>query len=107
MPTRVSTSQFRAGVRDAAASAGVGADWGFLGPTTGVAPGPTTESLKDSITSGRVTALAIDPSCGAPGKGCRLWVAAAGGGIWRTSDALAANVTWTALDEGLPTSVMG
>ena len=51
--------------------------------------GPTTQE------SGRVTALAIDPNCGkssAPaGAPCRLWVAAAGGGIWRTNDALAAH----------------
>ena len=31
--------------------------------------------------SGRITALAIDPTCNA--TTCRLWVAAAGGGIWR------------------------
>ena len=35
--------------------------------------------------------MAIDPNCGQAGKGCRLWVAAAGGGIWRTDDALAAH----------------
>jgi PKD domain len=107
MPTRLRTSQFRASVTNAAARAGVGADWSFLGPTTGFAPGPTTESLKDSITSGRVTALAIDPNCGAPGHGCRLWVAAAGGGLWRTDDAKAATVTWTALESGLPTNAFG
>ncbi|MEA2218063.1 MAG: hypothetical protein QOJ35_689, partial [Solirubrobacteraceae bacterium] len=107
MPTRLATSQFRRGVRDAAARASVGAPWGFLGPTTGFAPGPTTESLKDSVTSGRVTALAIDPNCGTPGKGCRLWVAAAGGGIWRTDDAKAATVAWTALENGLPTNAFG
>jgi hypothetical protein len=107
MPTRLKTSQFRPSVRDAESRAGVGSNWGFLGPTTGFAPGPTTESLKDSVTSGRVTALAIDPNCGAPGNGCRLWVAAAGGGIWRTSDAQAATVAWTALDDGLPTNAFG
>ncbi len=107
MPTRLKTSQFRADTVNAAARAGIGADWTSLGPTTGFAPGPTTESLKDSITSGRVTALAIDPNCGKPNKGCRLWVAAAGGGIWRTNDAMATTVTWTALDNGLPTNAFG
>jgi hypothetical protein len=109
MPSRLKPSQFHRGVsaRDAEERADVGATWGFLGPTTGFAPAPTTESLKDSITSGRVTALAIDPNCGTPGKGCRLWVAAAGGGIWRTNDAKAATVAWTALGDGLPTNAMG
>src|SRR4051794_24298359 len=107
LPTRLRTSQFRRGVRGAAASATVGTDWNFLGPTRGFAPGPTTESLKDSITSGRVTALAVDPNCGQAGKGCRLWVAAAGGGIWRTDDAKAATVVWRAVDDGLPTNAFG
>ncbi|MDQ1741521.1 MAG: hypothetical protein QOE53_3173, partial [Pseudonocardiales bacterium] len=103
MPTRLKASQLR--TRTAATRAAVGADWTFLGPTRAFAPAPTTESLKDSITSGRVTALAIDPNCG-PGS-CRLWVAAAGGGIWRTNDAKAATPTWTALENGLPTNAFG
>jgi len=108
MPTRLKASQFRDFARSSAAtSASVGASWTFLGPTRGFAPGPTTESLKDSITSGRVTALAIDPNCGAPGHGCRLWVAAAGGGLWRTDDAKATNVRWTSVDSGLPTNAFG
>jgi hypothetical protein len=106
-PTRLSQSQFRHGARDPEHRASVGKDWSFLGPTTAVAPAPTTESLKQSITSGRVTALAIDPHCGQRGTGCRLWVAAAGGGIWRTDDAKAAHVRWTAIDNGLPTNAFG
>src|SRR4051794_14767751 len=78
LPTRLPASKFR---HSADGAASVGADWDLLGPTTPFAPGATTESLKDSITSGRVTALAVDPNCGKPGKGCRLWMAAAGGGL--------------------------
>jgi PKD domain len=107
LPTKLRRSQFRSSVRDATIRASVGADWQLLGPTTPFAPGPTTESLKDSITSGRVTALAVDPNCGSPGDGCRLWMAAAGGGIWRTDDALAATPTWTPIDDGLPTNAFG
>ena len=43
------------------------------------------------VASGRATALAIDPNC-APGH-CRLWVVAAGGGVWRTKNALTASRT--------------
>jgi hypothetical protein len=75
----------------------------FFDPATGTGP-PTQES-------GRVTALAIDPNCGKPsapaGAPCRLWVAAAGGGIWRTNDALAAQPTWIAPPASLPTNAFG
>ena len=38
------------------------------------------------MTSGRITALEIAPNCTL--QSCTLWVAAAGGGIWRTDKAL-------------------
>jgi len=44
------------------------------------------------VASGRATAIAIDPSC-APGQ-CRLWVFAAGGGVWRTKNALSGQPSW-------------
>ncbi|MBW8749986.1 MAG: PKD domain-containing protein [Propionibacteriales bacterium] len=107
LPVKLTRADFRAGTPHIAARSSVGADWEFIGPQTPFAPGATTESLKDSITSGRVTALAVDPNCGSPDHGCRLWMAAAGGGIWRTDDAEAAPPTWTAVDEGLPTNAFG
>jgi hypothetical protein len=48
--------------------------------------------------SGRTTALAIDPNC-APGN-CRLWAFAAGGGVWRTDNALAKEPRWRFLSGG-------
>src|ERR687888_2252825 len=87
MPTRLRRSSFRAGVQDVGARAAVGADWQFIGPDDPFAPGPTTESLRDSITSGRITALGVNQGCDAGGTGtgaCRVYVAAAGGGVWRS-----------------------
>ncbi|GAA1941443.1 WD40/YVTN/BNR-like repeat-containing protein [Nocardioides marmoribigeumensis] len=92
--------------------------WQALGPVTpDVASQASqfydyrTQSGPSTQESGRVTALAIDPSCGkssAPsGAPCRLWVAAAGGGIWRTDDALAAHPAWIAPPGDLPTNAFG
>ena len=44
------------------------------------------------LASGRTTAIAIDPNC-APGH-CRLWIYAAGGGVWRTKNALSGQPNW-------------
>jgi hypothetical protein len=108
LPVRLSRTDFQPDAReDAAIRDGVGTDWSFIGPDVGTAPGPVTESLRDSITSGRITALAVDPNCGSPGHGCRLWVAAAGGGIWRTPDALANPPQWRSVNNGLPTNALG
>ena len=47
------------------------------------------------VAGGRATAIAIDPTC-APGH-CRLWVLAAGGGVWRTKNALSDQPQWAFL----------
>jgi hypothetical protein len=102
---------------NAAVAAAPGA-WQALGPVTPNVPGEPsqfydydTQSGPTTQESGRVTALAIDPNCGkasAPsGAPCRLWVAAAGGGIWRTNDALAAKPSWIAPPDSLPTNAFG
>ena len=98
--------------RSTIASAPVSGPWAELGPFTPNVPGASSqffdpETLTGPTTqeSGRVTALAIDPSCTA--GSCRMWVAAAGGGIWRTNDALASHVQWTAPPSDLPTNAFG
>jgi hypothetical protein len=88
--------------------------WTPLGPVTPDVAGPasqfavrTSHGFDGPATqeSGRVTALAVDPAC-VPGS-CRLWIAAAGGGIWRTNDALASHVSWIAPPNDLPTNAFG
>src|SRR5262245_16585592 len=44
------------------------------------------------VAGGRATAIAIDPNC-AQGR-CRLWVYSAGGGLWRTKNALDGEPNW-------------
>ncbi len=46
----------------------------------------------DYLAGGRTVALAIDPNC-TQGQ-CRLWAAPAGGGIWRTKNALNGQPNW-------------
>src|SRR5262249_6806053 len=78
----------------------------LYGPSTATDPAILTFGGQDYITSGRITALAVDPAC-APGN-CRLWVGAAGGGIWRTNDALAGPpVSWTFLTSFVQSNAVG
>jgi hypothetical protein len=46
----------------------------------------------DYLAGGRTVALAIDPNCTL--GNCRLWAAPAGGGIWRTKNALVGQPSW-------------
>lgn len=56
--------------------------------------------------SGRVTALAIAPSCDA--THCRLYAGAAGGGVWVTDKALAgANATWSFTGGSIGSNAIG
>src|SRR5205814_9826112 len=56
--------------------------------------------------SGRVTELAIAPSC--DGAHCRLYVGAAGGGLWVTDKALSGkNATWTFITGALDSNAIG
>jgi hypothetical protein len=117
-PGKLGRSSFKTSAAYRTALAEAPGDWTALGPVTPNVSGeasqffdPATQSGPPSQESGRVTALAIDPNCGkgsAPaGAPCRLWVAAAGGGIWRTDDALAAHPAWIAPPDDLETNAFG
>jgi hypothetical protein len=80
--------------------------WTLAGPTSQAnVPDILSFSGGPYTTSGRITALAIDPSCSQ--SSCRLWVGAAGGGIWRTDNALAATPSWTFLSDSFGTNAVG
>src|SRR4051812_20094257 len=87
--------------------AGLADTFAEVGPFVPRIPREVTYTGAPTTNSGRVTAMAIDPNCGRPGKGCRAWMTAAGGGIWRTDDALAASVSWTPSTAGLTTGAFG
>ena len=62
---------------------------------------------KSYVASGRVTALAIAPNC--TQQQCRLYVGAAGGGVWRTDDALngGGNMHWQYVTGSLASNAIG
>lgn len=103
LPNRLTSKT--AGSQAAAMRSNVAAGWTALGPSSARVPATVTYTGRETHTSGRVTAMAIAPTC--VSGNCRLWVAAAGGGIWRTDDALAATPTWKAVDAGLTTNAFG
>ena len=79
--------------------------WKLVGPTTATYPGVLNRTSGDYVASGRITALAMAGTC-VPGN-CQFWVAAAGGGIWRTDDALATTPSWTFVSGSFGTNAIG
>jgi hypothetical protein len=94
----------------AALSAGTHSNgaWQLIGPSKATYPAVLNPFLFDGaqyVTSGRVTAMAIGRSC-SPGA-CPIYVAAAGGGVWKAKDALAGSPNWKYLSGGFGTNAIG
>lgn len=84
---------------------GAGGAWQLVGPsTTNVSPDWTYTGSPANV-SGRITALGIGSSCSV--SNCRVYVGAAGGGVWRTDNALADTPSWTPVSNGLFTNAIG
>src|SRR5690349_20974619 len=80
-----------------------GAAWASLGPLSMAAGGASGTGNF----SGRVAALAISPACAVNGA-CRLWVGTAGGGVWRSDDAMHPDDPgWRWIGAGLGTNSIG
>ena len=83
--------------------------WQLVGPSIAQVPG-VLNALGDSapyITAGRVTSMALAPNC--TEGNCRLYVAAAGGGVWRTEKALHTNPSqkWQFISGSFGTNAIG
>jgi len=76
--------------------------WFSLGPTSAVYPAVSNRSGSEYVASGRITALAIKPGCS--NQSCTVWVAAAGGGVWRTDKGLSGSPSWSNVSDGFFTS---
>src|SRR5215472_12772294 len=80
--------------------------WQSYGPLqNSIQPGVLSFSGATTPTASRDPVLVIAPTC-VPGN-CRLWVGSAGGGVWRTDNALAADPSWTYLTGGIAQNSVG
>ena len=77
-------------------------DWESVGPSHALYPFTPFRNAfnyvpNEYVASGRTTALAIDPNCSH--THCRMWIFAAGGGVWRTKNALSSPPVWRFLSD--------
>src|SRR5213083_2638636 len=81
----------------AALSPALATPWTELGPSgvsaDALVASESTGATAGTIYSGRATAIAVAPTC--KQSGCPVFIGAAGGGVWKTANALAATPTWT------------
>jgi hypothetical protein len=89
------------------ASSHSGGSWQLIGPSQATQPGVLNQlgDLAKVVTAGRVTAMAIGPSCSE--DNCTIYVAAAGGGVWRTRNGLGEHPDWKFLSASFGTNAMG
>ena len=90
--------------------------WQSIGPQTAIYPVATSRTNFPYVTSGRITALAIDPRCARKGddgrnddddRTCRLFVGAAGGGVWRTDRPFSNTPRWQFTSGSFLTNAIG
>src|SRR5947208_12341360 len=81
--------------------------WTLIGPRSANDPDVLTFSGAPYTTSGRITAFALAPNCSQ--DHCTLYLAAAGGGIWKTNHALdtSSSQTWHFISESFATNAIG
>jgi hypothetical protein len=80
--------------------------WDLIGPTHATQPGILSFSGALFHMAGRVTSMAISPNCSS-NSNCRLWVAAAGGGIWRTDNPFSPDPYWVYVSKGFSSNAIG
>ena len=102
-------SAAKTGASPLAAQLASAAAWQPLGPNgvpaSSLVANESTAGTSPTIFSGRATAIAVDPNCTVPG--CTVFIGAAGGGVWKTSNALAASPSWSSANVGIPSNAIG
>src|SRR5438128_1035254 len=85
------------------------ANWKELGPSgvpaDALVASESTGATTGTIYSGRQTAIAVDPNCSL--SSCTVFIGAAGGGVWKTTNALASSPSWSPANIGIPSNAIG
>src|SRR6516225_1550009 len=82
-----------------------GPQWVSIGPSVALYPPVLGRTGAAYVASGRISALAIEHNC--HHERCRLYVGAAGGGIWRTNNAMSDHPRWTQISDSFATNAIG
>jgi hypothetical protein len=84
-------------------------NWQQVGPTgvpaDAFVASESTGATTGTIFSGRGTAIAISPTCQA--GDCKIFIGAAGGGVWEADDALASQPNWHPSSNGIASNAIG
>jgi len=85
------------------------ATWQELGPNgvpaSSLVANESTAGTSPTIYSGRATAIAVAPNC--IESSCTVFIGAAGGGVWKTSNALASSPSWSPANNGIESNAIG
>ncbi len=79
--------------------------WTAMGPRNPIQASQTTYTGTRAYVSGRTTSLSIDRSCTL--TRCVLYAGTAGGGVWKTTNALAAAPRWDSIGQDIPSNAIG
>lgn len=101
---RAATAQGKAVLRTSQGAKAV-QSWTAVGPEGGIQVKEATYTGTPAYVSGRTTALLPGFSCRT--SRCVLFAGTAGGGLWRTNRALAANPRWTHIGNDIPSTAIG
>src|SRR4051812_5295368 len=88
---------------------GKATNWQELGPSgvpaSALVASESTGGSVGVLFSGRTTAIAISPAC--RGNDCKIFIGAAGGGVWEADNALAPQPNWHPSGNGIPSNAIG
>jgi len=84
-------------------------NWQPLGPdgvpADALVASESTGATSGTIYSGRTTAIALSPSCHA--NDCKIFIGAAGGGVWEADNALGSQPNWHSSNTGISSNAIG
>jgi len=84
-------------------------NWQEVGPSgvpaSALVASESTGASTGTIYSGRTTAIAISPACHV--NDCKIFIGAAGGGVWEADNALASQLNWHPSGNGIPSNAIG